>query len=106
MRNKRRKQVEHNKKKRQLVFLTVGILLFIYLTFNLISGENGLLKYLELRGKRDQLLAESRIYKKQVEDIQSEIDTMEKNPDQMEEHARKYGLTRDGELIFKFEDKK
>lgn len=106
MRNVRRKQVEHNRKKRHLVFLTIGVLLFIYLTFNLIAGESGLLKYLDLRSKRDKLLSETLIIRKQNKDIEDEVQTLEKNPDRVEEFAREYGLTKDGELIFKFEDKK
>ncbi|MBI5409451.1 MAG: septum formation initiator family protein [Nitrospirae bacterium] len=106
MRNVRRKQVEHNKKKRYLIFLTIGVLLFIFLSLHLIVGENGLLKYLELRSKRDKLLAETKIIKKQNEEIQGEVETLEKNPERIEEFAREYGLTKEGELIFKFEDKK
>jgi cell division protein FtsB len=106
MRDIRRKQVEHNTKRRQLIYLTVGILLFIYFSFTIVVGENGLLKYIELRSKRDKLLAETRIIKKQNEDIYGDLNKLEKDPDLMEERAREYGLTKDGELIFKFEDKK
>jgi len=106
MRNIRRKQVEHDKKKRNLIFLTVGVLFFIYLTFSLIAGENGLLKYIELRSKRDKLFAETRVIKKQNEEIMGEIGNVEKDPERLEEFAREYGLTKDGEWIFKFEEGK
>ena len=106
MRNIRRKQVEHNRKRRQLIFLTIGILLFVYFSFTLVAGESGFLKYMELRSSRDKLLAEARVIKKQNEDMQGEINTLKKSPELMEEFAREYGLTKDGELIFKFEDKK
>ncbi|MBI5098169.1 MAG: septum formation initiator family protein [Nitrospirae bacterium] len=106
MRNIRRKQVEHNRKRRRLVLLTVGILLFVYFSFTLLVGESGFLKYMELRSNRDKFLDETRVIKKQNEDIQGEINTLKKSPELMEEFAREYGLTKDGELIFKFEDKK
>jgi len=106
MRNIRRKKVEHNRKRRRLVFLTVGILLFIYFSFTIVVGESGLLKYFELRTKRDKFFAETRAIKKQNEEIYGELKKLDKQPELMEEFAREYGLTKDGELIFKFNDKK
>jgi len=106
MRNIRRKQVEHNIKKRRLVLLTVGILVFIYLSFTILIGDNGLFKYIELRAKRDKLLAETGTIKRQNEEIYGELKKLDKQPELMEEFAREYGLTKDGELIFKFEDNK
>jgi cell division protein FtsB len=106
MRNIRRQQVEHNIKKRRLVLLTVGILIFIYLSFTIIVGESGLFKFIELRAKRDKLLAETSTIKKQNEEIYGELKKLDKQPELMEEFAREYGLTKDGELIFKFEEKK
>ncbi len=106
MRNIRRKQVEHNRKKRQLVILTVGILLFVYFSFSIIMGDNGLLKYLKLRAQKDQLLAEIQIIKKQNNEVRQEIGTLEKTPELLEEFARGNGLTKDGELIFRFDERK
>ena len=106
MRNIRRKQVEHNIKKRRLVLLTLGILIFIYLSFTVLIGENGLLKFIELRAKRDKLLAETDTIRKQNDKIYGELKKLDKQPELMEEFAREYGLTKDGELIFKFEDNK
>jgi len=106
MRNVRRKLVEHNIKKRRLVLLTVGILVFIYLSFTILVGDNGLFKYVELRAKRDKLLVETSTIKKQNKEIYGELKKLDKQPELMEEFAREYGLTKDGELIFKFEDNK
>ena len=106
MRNKRRKQVIDNRKKRRLVYTTFGVLLFIYLTHTLIAGESGLLKYIELRSKKEQLIAQTKVMKQQTEDIGNEINKLEKEPDMLEENAREYGLTKEGELIFKFDSKK
>lgn len=106
MRNVRRKQVEHNTKKRRLVLLTVGILVFIYLSFTVLVGDSGLFKFIELRAKRDKLLAETNTIRKQNEEIYGELKKLDKQPELMEEYAREYGLTKDGELIFKFDDNK
>ena len=104
MRNVRRKQVADDRKKRRLIYLTFGIMLFIYLTLNMIIGENGLLKYIQLRSMKNRLHAETSAMKKQNEDARSQIETLENEPDQVEEFAREYGLTKKGEWIFKFED--
>jgi len=106
MHNIRRKQVEHNTKKRRLVLLTVGILVFIYLSFTVLVGDSGLFKFIELRAKRDKLLAETNTIRKQNEEIYGELKKLDKQPELMEKYAREYGLTKDGELIFKFEDDK
>ena len=104
MRNVRRKQVADDRKKRRLIYLTFGIMLFIYLTLNMIIGENGLLKYIQLRSMKNRLRAETSAMKKQNEDARSQIEALENEPDRVEEFAREYGLTKKGEWIFKFED--
>ncbi len=105
MRNIRRQQVEHKNKRRRLVLLTFGILLFIYLSFSLIVGENGFLRYIKLMSTRDRLLKETMAIQKQNKEMRSQIEELEKKPELVEELARKYGLTKKGELVFKFEDK-
>ena len=77
----------------------------MFLTVNIIFGENGLLRYMKLESTRDRLLAETVLMEKQNEDIESQTGSIENNADMIEELAREYGLTREGELIFKFEDK-
>ena len=105
MRNVRRKQVTQHRKTRGVVFLTVGILLFIYLTLNIVFGESGLIRYLELKTIHQQMLAETTVIDHQNKDIKSHIETLEKEPEQVEELAREFGFTKEGELIFKFKNK-
>lgn len=105
MRNIRHKQVEDNRKRKRLVHLTFGILLFIYFTLTISIGENGLLRYLKLKSARDTLLMETKAIGKQNQDIKSQVEALKNEPDLVEELAREYGLTREGELIFKFEDR-
>ena len=104
MRNVRRKQVHHDRKIKHLVFITSGVLMVIYLTVNLIAGDNGLMKYLKLKSTKEKLLAETMAMQNQNADIQKQIETLEKNPAVIEELAREYGLTKEGELIYKFND--
>ena len=105
MRNVRRRQVEQTRKQRKIVFLTIGILLSVYLTFSLVVGDNGFLRYVELKSTRDRLFAETMALQKQNEDISGQIEHMKKAPHVIEEFAREYGLTKEGELVFKFKNK-
>lgn len=105
MRNIRHSTVQDNRKKRRLVYLTSGILLVIYLTLNMIIGENGLVKYMKLKAIRNKLQSETLALQKQNEDANRQIETLKKEPDRVEELAREYGLTKKGELIFKFDSK-
>ncbi len=104
MRNVRRRQVEQKKKRAHLVLLTFGVLLAVYLTVTLLIGENGFMRYLELKGTRDRLLAENQVLEQHNSNIKSEIENIASEPAMIEEMAREYGLTKDGELIYKFEE--
>jgi cell division protein FtsB len=103
MRNLRRQQIKYDRKRKRIIFLTVGVLVSVYLTFTLIAGENGLLRYVELKSVKDSLLAETAMIERQNEEIKNQIETLKNNPEMIEELAREYGLTKKGEWIFKFE---
>jgi len=105
MRNIRRGTVQDNRKKRRLIYVTSGILFVIYLTLNMIIGENGLMKYMKLNAMRSRLQSETLAIKKKNEDANRQIEDLRKEPDRVEELAREYGLTKKGELIFKFDNK-
>ncbi len=105
MRNVRRQQVQQNKKRRNLIFVTFGILILIYLSMNLIIGENGLLRYIQLKSTKNQFHAETIAISNQTSDVKKQVDILKEKPHAFEEYAREYGLTNEGELIFKFEEK-
>ncbi len=104
MRNRRRKEVEAKKRRKRTVFFTLGILIIIYLFLTLVFGENGLLRYVKLKSIRDDMQAEIRGMKKRNEEMKRQIEAYKKDPYLIEELARKQGLTREEELIFKFEE--
>ena len=106
MRNVRRKQVDLNRKRRKVVFVTFGILFSIYLTFILVFGENGLIRYIKLKSTRNNMMADSIVVRDRNQDIKDQIEAVENEPEVVEELAREYGLTKEGELIFKFDSKK
>ncbi len=102
--NLRQRQVEHNRKRRSLVYLTLGILLFIYLTLTVTIGENGLLRFIELKAKRNILLAKTITIEKQYGEIREQVEALRKEPERVEGLAREYGFMKEGEWVFKFED--
>jgi cell division protein FtsB len=69
------------------------------------TGKNGLIRYMKLRTTRDRLLAETMLIEKQNNDINSQIGSLKNKNEIIEELAREYGMTKEGELIYKFEDK-
>jgi cell division protein FtsB len=105
MRSVRRKQVEQGRKIQKLVILTLVILLFVYITISLVFSEKGFLRYIKLKSDRGQIMAENERVTKQNQEIKEQVEEMKKNPDTIEEIAREQGLTREGELIFKFDDR-
>lgn len=105
MRSARKGQLKNSKKRRRIVYVTISLLLFVYLTFVMIAGDNGLLKYVKLKSERDQMLAENIVIDQQNENMNSRIESYDNEPELFEGLAREYGLTKEGELIFKFEDK-
>lgn len=105
MRNVRRHTARKNSKVKSLIFRTIGVLALIYLTISVIAGDNGLLRYIELKSSRDNIAAETVAIKRQSEDITKQIEINEEKPHMLEEFAREYGLTKKGELVFKFDDK-
>lgn len=104
MRNKRRKNVEVKKKRKRTVLFTLGILVIVYLAITIILGENGLLRYLKLTSVKSEFQTDIEGLKKQNKETKRQIEALKEDPDLIEELARKQGLTRKGELIFKFDD--
>ncbi len=100
----RRKQVKLKKKRTRLFWFTFGILAALYLTLTLIFGESGLLKYIKLKAVQTKLEAELSGIKKQNEETKNQIDELKKDPNLLEERAREHGLTKQGEMIFKYEN--
>lgn len=105
IRDNRRRQVQQDSKRRKLVFYTCMILLSLYFTVNLTVGENSIVRYFELSSTRDRLFAENMALMKQKEGVENEINILKNKPEMIEELAREYGFTKEGELVFKFDDK-
>lgn len=106
MRNIRRQHLEHKKKIRRLILYTIGVLFFIYLTVSLIIGDGGIIRYAKLQSMRSDLLTEINAIKKRNKEIKVELEKKQKDESLIEELARERGLSKEGEVILKFEDEK
>ena len=104
MRNIRKQQVKQRRKMMGLVLLTLGILFFVYISLSLVFGDSGLLKYWELKATVNSMLAENKKIEEQNKEIDGQIESLKKDPDLIEELAREHGLTKEGELIYKYEE--
>lgn len=104
MPNKHKEQVKLRRRIRRIVLSTLWVLIFIYLTLSLIFGESGLLRYIRLKSSTGKLEAQVNLIKRQNEEIKRQNEALKKDPNLIEEFARQHGLTREGELTFKYED--
>jgi len=102
----RRQYIEHRGKIKKMVLYTIGVLCLIYLTVSLIIGEGGFIRYMKLQAMRDDLLEEIDKLKRDNEEIKTELERFKNDETLIEEAARKRGFSKEGELIFKFEEDK
>jgi cell division protein FtsB len=99
-----RKQVTSELKKRRLIFLTIAILSLFYLVVSFTFGETGLLRYLQLRETKSQLVRELHEVETQNSRLQSDTKRLRENPFYLEKHAREnFGLAKPDEYVFKYE---
>jgi cell division protein FtsB len=99
-----RKQVVSEVRKRRLIFLTVIILSFLYLSISLLFGDAGLFQYLELNRTRRSLEVQLVQINKQNEEIRQQITLLKNDPFYREKLAREeFGLAKPDEYIFLYD---
>jgi len=100
-----RQQVDLERKKRDLIVLTISILVFIYICTNLLFGKMGLIKYIELNKTENRLKAEIISVEKEKKLLESQVDALKKDQFYIEKHAREeFGLAKPNEYIFQFQE--
>jgi cell division protein FtsB len=99
-----RKQVAAEIRKKKLVFITIVVLCFIYLSVNLIFGEAGMLRYMELNRTKKGLENQMKEITRQNEQIKAQIKLLREDPFYKEKYAREeYGLAKPDEYIFQYD---
>ncbi len=99
-----RKQVIAEIKKKRLVFLTVVVLSFLYLSISLVFGDMGLLRYAELNKIKMKLENQITEISSQNAQLKSQIKLLEEDPFYKEKLAREeFGLAKPDEFIFHYD---
>ena len=104
MYNRRVSTAVSYRKKKRIVFMTIGVLISIYLILRLIFGSGGVISYFGHKSIIAKIREETKILKKQNAEIKKEIDEIRNRKDStlLETKAREFGLTMPGELIYKY----
>ncbi|MDX9714158.1 MAG: septum formation initiator family protein [Dissulfurispiraceae bacterium] len=99
-----RQQVAVERKRRNIVFFTAISLAFIYLGINLLFGDMGLIKYMQLKKNKVKLEAEIETIILENKSIKQQVTSLKQDPFYIEKHAREeYGLAKPDEYIFQFQ---
>ncbi|MDA8082408.1 MAG: septum formation initiator family protein [Nitrospiraceae bacterium] len=99
-----RQQVVTEVKKKRLIFFTFMLLSFIYLSINLVFGDMGLVRYLELNKTRRNLDAQLVELNRQNDELRTQIKMLKDDPFYKEKLAREeFGLAKPDEYIFKYD---
>lgn len=98
-----RRQVTSEIKKRRLVALTLMLLSLLYLVVTLTFGSSGLIRYIELKHKKSQLVQDIKEIEARNDRLKSEAKLLKKDPFYIEKHAREdFGMAKPDEYVFKF----
>jgi cell division protein FtsB len=99
-----RKQVSAELRKRRLIFYTLSFLTILYITFHIIFGDMGLIRYFELRKTKARLETQVREIEQDNKKLREQLKLIKEDPYMKEKHAREdYGLARRDELIFQYD---
>ncbi len=98
------RQVRAEAKKNRMIFYTIIILSFVYLSISLVFGDMGLIKYLELNRTRKNLEKQIAEVHQQNELLRMQLKSLKEDPFTREKLAREeYGLSKPGEYIFQYD---
>ena len=99
-----RKQVTSELKKRRLIFFTLTLLSILYLIINVIFGDMGLIRYVELRKTKASLESQVKEIEQDNKKLRLQLKSIKEDPFIKEKHAREdYGLAKPDELIFQYD---
>jgi cell division protein FtsB len=99
-----RKQVSSELRRRRLIFYTVMLLTIFYIVVNMVFGEMGIIRYLELRKTKVNLEAQIKEIEQDNAKLRSQLKSLKEDPFIKEKHAREdYGLAKPDELIFQYD---
>lgn len=97
------RQVISERKKKRVIVYTLFFVALLYILVNLI-GENGLLRYIELKDKKRAIEAEILALAEENRMLKNQIELLRDDPFYIEKKAREdLGLARPDEFIFEYD---
>ena len=98
-----RQQVSREQKRRTYIFFACVLAAMAYLSYNLMFGDMGVIKYFELRHNKKRLETELTRINKENKALSEQVNSLRKDPYYIEKYAREeYGLAKPDEFIFQF----
>ncbi len=98
-----RGQVRREWKKRTIVFFSIVLGILALLSYSLLFGDMGVVKYVELKQNRARLENEIVRLDKENKALSEQVNSLRKDPYYIEKYAREeYGLAKPDEVIFQF----
>ncbi|UCG79073.1 MAG: septum formation initiator family protein [Nitrospirota bacterium] len=99
-----KRQIENERKKKKLVTYTLVLLIGLYIIFNIALDDMGIVKFLELKEKEQNLIIEIASLQNENLQIEKEIRLLGDNLFYIEKHAREnLNLAGPNEYIFLYE---
>lgn len=99
-----RRQVSVEIRRRRIIFFTLMVLSFLYLSISLVFGDMGLVRYFELRRTKKNLERQVADISRQNEQIREKIRLLREDPFYKEKFAREeFGMARPDEYIFQYD---
>jgi cell division protein FtsB len=98
-----RQQITAEQRKRTYIFFACIAIAMAYLCYNLVFGDMGLIKYLELRKNKGRLESEISQVSKENGALGEQVNSLKKDPYFIEKYAREeYGMAKPDEFIFQY----
>ncbi len=99
-----RSQVTSEIRKRRLVAFTLMLLSLLYLAITFTFGSSGLIRYFELKARKDHLVREIKDIETRNARMETDTRLLKQDPFYIEKHAREdYGMAKPDEYVFKYE---
>lgn len=98
-----RQQITREQRKRTYIFFAFVAVALAYLSYNLVFGDMGLIKYLELKKNKSRLENEISQVGKENKALGEQVNQLKKDPYFIEKYAREeYGMAKPDEFIFQY----
>jgi cell division protein FtsB len=100
-----REQVSREQRRRTCIFFACVALALAYLSYILMFGDMGVIKYIELKQNKMRLEGEITRINQENKALNVQVNSLIKDPYYIEKYAREeYGLAKPGEFIFQFKN--